>query len=95
MGSMKAIIHSPAKTAMQSGQANTGDWLLEFEAEKPRTTDALMGWTGSSDMAQEIKLRFASREEAEDYARKHDIPYEVLAPRRRKTIIKSYADNFK
>ena len=26
----------PAKTAMQSGKAKTGIWMLEFEPEKPR-----------------------------------------------------------
>jgi hypothetical protein len=30
---MTARIYKPAKTAMQSGLANTKKWLLEFEPE--------------------------------------------------------------
>ncbi len=33
---MSARIYSPARTAMQSGKAKTGRWVLEFEPEEPR-----------------------------------------------------------
>jgi len=32
---MTARIYRPAKTAMQSGQARTKEWVLEYEAEAP------------------------------------------------------------
>ncbi len=53
---MTARIYKPSKTAMQSGQAATKDWLLEFEPEEPRTIEPLMGWTSSGDMKQQVKL---------------------------------------
>ena len=92
---MKAKIYKPAKNAMQSGIANVQKWIIEFEQKNSRFTDPLMGWTGSTDMNQEIKLKFNSKEEAISYAQRNDIEYEVIEPKTHKPIIKSYADNFK
>ena len=47
---MAARIYSPAKTAMQSGKAKTGHWMLEFDPAAPRRIDPLMGYTSSTDM---------------------------------------------
>ena len=92
---MRARIYKPAKTAMQSGAARTKQWLLEFEPEKPREVDPLMGWTSSSDMRQQVQLAFHSAEEAIAYAEKHQILYDVFEPHRPATKPKSYADNFR
>ena len=54
---------APAKTAMQSGQRNTKEWLLESEPA-PKEIDPLMGWTSSRDTMQQVKLYFATLEEA-------------------------------
>lgn len=91
----KAKIYQPAKNAMQSGKANTRVWLLEYEQESPRVTDDLMGWVGSSDMQQELRLKFPTKEEAVHYAEHHRIPYDLIDPETPKTIIRPYADNFK
>ena len=53
---MPARIYQPSRNAMQSGKAKTKNWVLEFEAEIPRETDPLMGWTSSRDMKQQLKL---------------------------------------
>ena len=91
---MTARIYKPAKTAMQSGNANTREWVLDYEPEKPRVVESLMGWTTSGDMKSQLRLRFDTKEEAVAYAERHGIPYEVheasQAPRRGL----SYADNF-
>jgi len=92
---MPARIYRPAKTAMQSGQAKTKSWVLDFEPEVPRAIEPLMGYTASSDMRQQVRLRFASREEAEAYANRNGIDYVVLEPRERKPKRMSYADNFR
>ena len=55
---MSARIFSPAKTAMQSGKAKTGHWVLEFDPETPRKIDPLMGYTTSGDMQSQIRLVF-------------------------------------
>ena len=39
---------------MQSGFANTKDWLLDFEPEEPEAIEPLMGWTSSGDMRQQV-----------------------------------------
>ena len=43
---------------MQSGFGNTKGWVLDFEPEAPRRVEPLMGWTSSSDMRQQLRLRF-------------------------------------
>jgi hypothetical protein len=92
---MPARIFKPAKTAMQSGEARTKEWILEFEPEKPREVDPLMGWTSSSDMRAQIRLEFDTKDEAIAYATREGIPYAVIEPKPRKPIRKSYADNFR
>jgi hypothetical protein len=92
---MVARIYRPAKTAMQSGRANTRAWVLEYEPEARRTIDPMMGWTGSRDMRAQLKMRFATKDACVDYAKKNGIPFEVREPHERKLKIKAYADNFR
>jgi hypothetical protein len=91
---MLARIYRPAKSAMQSGRVNTLLWELCFEPAAALTSDPLMGWTQSTDMNGQVRLRFATREEAVAYARRHGIPFEVTPDIKNKRIIKAYADNF-
>ena len=92
---MKAKIYQPSKTAMQSGRRNTQLWILQFEQEKPKQIDSLMGWTGSGDMRGQIKLEFTTKGEAVDYAERNKILYEVQERLYRRIVPKSYSDNFK
>lgn len=93
---MTARIYCPAKNAMQSGRAKTHRWLLEFEPSSAKTADPLMGWTSSADMrADELRLFFATREEAVAYAERHGIDYRVEEHHERRVTPKSYADNFR
>ncbi len=78
---------------MQSGTGKTDKWILEFETKDP-TTNPLMGWESSSDTLGELKLEFSSKELAINYAKKKKIDYEIIQPKKRKTVKKSYADNF-
>ena len=92
---MEARIYRPAKTAMQSGRANTRHWVLEFAPEAARGIDSLMGWTSSSDMNAEVRLRFPSREAACAFAEKHGLLYRVDEPRSRRLHKRAYADNYR
>ena len=92
---MSARIFSPAKTAMQSGKARTGNWVLEFDPEQPCKIDPLMGYTTSGDMKSQIKLSFDTREEAVAYAEKQGLAYRVEEPKEAKRRQISYADNFR
>jgi hypothetical protein len=92
---MAARIYRPARTAMQSGQARTREWVLEYAPESPREVEPLMGWTSSRDMRSQVRIRFPSKEEAIAYAEKHGIAYHVAEPHPRKRKPKSYSDNFR
>ena len=78
---------------MQSGLGKTNKWFLEFITKNP-TKNPLMGWESSSDTFTELRLEFSSKELAINYAKKNKIIYEVIEPKKRKTIKKSYASNF-
>lgn len=92
---MSARIFSPAKTAMQSGKAKTGQWVLEFDPELPRKIDPLMGYTSSRDMKSQIKLVFETQDEAVAYAEKNGISFRVQEPKQTKRRQISYAENFR
>ena len=78
---------------MQSGTAKNDKWILEFKTKDP-TKNPLMGWESSSDTLTELKLIFSSKELAINYAKKKRIDFELIEPKKRKTVKKSYADNF-
>ena len=90
---MTARIYKPAKTAMQSGFANTKLWTLDYEPEEPRNVEPLMGWTSSADMRQQVRLRFDSKEEAIAYCERHGIAYQVSEPKPVARRTAAYADN--
>jgi hypothetical protein len=90
---IKAKIYIPTKNSMQSGLGKTDKWLIEFET-KNAGTNPLMGWETSSDTLSELNLEFSTKELAVEYAKKNKIHFEVIEPQKRKTIKKSYADNF-
>ena len=89
----KAKIYKPSKTAMQSGIKKFDKWIIEFITEKPGI-NPLMGWESSTDTSSELKLEFCSKEQAIEYAKKNKINFELIEPKLRKIIKKSYADNF-
>lgn len=89
-----AKLYQPAKTAMQSGTAKTEKWLLEFTPTEKKTIDNLMGWQGSGDTKQQIKLFFDTKEEGLAYANKHNLSVDVKEPKKPTLKIKSYTENF-
>ena len=91
---MTALIYKPTKTAMQSGTAKTRYWVLEYEGEAPRTVEPLMGWTASVDTKQQVRLRFATKEEAVTYCERHGIAFQVMDSQEHKRHGMAYADNF-
>ena len=89
----KAKIYKPSKTAMQSGIKKFDKWIIEFITDKPGI-NPLMGWESSTDTNSELKLEFSSKELAIEYAKKNKINFELIEPKMRKIIKKSYSDNF-
>ena len=89
----KAKIYIPAKTAMQSGRGKLKKWVLEFET-KDTSINPLMGWESSTDTLEEVILKFSTKEKAIEYAKKNNISYKLIEPKKKEFVIKSYADNF-
>ena len=89
----KAKIYKPTKSAMQSGLKKTNKWILEYITKNP-DINPLMGWESSTDTLNELVLQFSSKDMAIQYAKKNNIDFEVIEPKSRKIIKKSYADNF-
>lgn len=92
---MAARIFKPAKNAMQSGLGRTKLWVLEFDPATPREIEPLMGWTSSRDTRQQLRLRFATKEEAIAFAEREKIAYRVEEPNEPARRVMSYSDNFK
>ena len=78
---------------MQSGFGKTDKWILEFETNNP-SINPLMGWESSNDTLTEVKLEFSTKDLAIIYAKKRKIDFEIIEPKKRKIVKKSYADNF-
>ncbi|MDE2006452.1 MAG: ETC complex I subunit [Rhodospirillales bacterium] len=92
---MRARLHQPPKSAMQSGRAGTDRWLLEFESDTPRRADPLMGWIGGADTQTQVRLWFPTKEDALAYAERNHIACEVEITPPRNPRPKAYADNFR
>ena len=78
---------------MQSGLGKLDKWIIEFETKDPGK-NPLMGWESSSDTYTELRLEFSSKDLAINYAKKMKIDYEIIEPKKRKIVKKSYSDNF-
>ena len=89
----KAKIYIPSKTATQSGRGKLKKWVLEFET-KDSSVNPFMGWETSTDTLEEVVLKFSTKEQAIDYAKKNNISFKIIEPKKKEFVIKSYADNF-
>ncbi len=92
---MTASIFQRPKNAMQSGKALSDAWFLEFEPAEAKRPDPLMGWAGSGDMNQQVRLSFPDKDSAIDYASRYGIEARVHLPPPRRLKIQAYADNFR
>lgn len=93
---MRVRIYQPARNAMQSGNARSKNWVLEYPPADPREIDPLMGWTSSDDTQSQVRLRFDTRKQAEDYAKERGLDYAVQEPHKRAQNIRprGYGENF-
>jgi len=93
----KARIFQQPKSAMQSGRARAGGWILQFEPLEAQRLDPLMGWPGSGDTRAQVKLGFPTAEAAAAWCEAKGLPYEIepAPPIRAEIKPKSYADNFR
>ena len=90
----KARIYRPAKSVQQSGRRKTKEWIVEFEPEARKEADNLIGWVGSDDTQQQVKMRFGNKQAAINYCERYGLDYSISLPRERAVKPKAYADNF-
>jgi hypothetical protein len=88
------IVQVDRKTT-QSGKAGNGRWTLEFERSQAQRPDPLTGWNGSGDTKTQVRLNFASKEDAVAYAKKRGMAYHVVPAPPVSLKIQAYADNFR
>jgi hypothetical protein len=88
------IVEADRKTT-QSGKAGTGRWTLEFERSQPQRPDPLTGWNGSGDTRTQVRLSFATKDDAVAYATKHGLAYHVVPAPPVSLKLQAYADNFR
>jgi hypothetical protein len=87
-------IFKPAKSAMQSGRANTQKWIIYYEWEDCQYVEPIMQWTASTSTKSQVKLEFESKQEAIDFAHKNDWSFTIEEPHLSQIKPKSYTDNF-
>jgi hypothetical protein len=92
---MSARIYQPPKNAMQSGRSGIREWVLEFAPGEAKRADPLMGWAGSGDTQEQVRLRFPTCAAAQAYATRHGIAASVVNTPERRLKLQSYAENFR
>ena len=90
-----ARISEIERKTTQSGKANAGRWLLEFERQQPLKPDPLTGWNGSGDTGTQVKLTFPSEGAAIAYCDRHGLVYHLVPAPPVRLKIQAYADNFR
>jgi hypothetical protein len=88
------ILEQERKTT-QSGKANAGKWILEFERQQPLRPDPLTGWNGSGDTKPQVRIAFDSKEAAIAYCEKNGLHYHLVPAPPVGLKIQAYADNFR
>ncbi|KAJ1980326.1 ndufs4 NADH dehydrogenase Fe-S protein subunit [Dimargaris verticillata] len=89
-------IFRAAKSAMQSGTANTRAWRIDFDVLEhgDRWENQLMGWASSADYMQAVRMKFKTKESAIEFAEKQGWNYYVQEPKTRAFKKMVYGDNF-
>jgi len=70
---IKAKAYKNSASSTQSGQKRTDHWVLEPIFTQNSVKDDLMGWSGGSDIKEQIKLKFSSINDLKRYAEKYNI----------------------
>lgn len=90
-----ARISEIERKTTQSGKANTGTWLLEFERQEALRPDPLTGWNGSGDTRPQVRMNFPTKEAAIAYCKKHGLRHHVVPAQPVRLKLQAYADNFR
>jgi len=94
LDNISVIIYQPTQSASQSGFKKYNHWKIKFPTDESKYTYNFIGWTGSKDTKQQLNLKFSTKEEAINFAQAKHWKYQVILPKKRKIVAKSYASNF-
>ncbi|XP_033215300.1 NADH dehydrogenase [ubiquinone] iron-sulfur protein 4, mitochondrial isoform X2 [Belonocnema kinseyi] len=86
-------IYQPVKNAMQSGTNHTNFWQIEFDTRE-RWENPLIGWSSTGDPMSNLKVDFASKEEAIQHCQKMGWECYVQKPDEEKPRPRTYGTNF-
>jgi hypothetical protein len=90
-----ARISELERKTTQSGKANAGKWLLEFERQQALQPDPLTGWNGSGDTNPQVRMTFQTKDAAIAYCDRRGLKYHVIAAPPVRLKLQAYADNFR
>jgi hypothetical protein len=90
-----ARISELERKTTQSGKANAGLWLLEFERQEALRPDPLTGWAGSGDTRPQVRMTFPTKEAAIAYCHKHQLAFHLVPAAPVRLKLQAYADNFR
>mgnify|MGYP001035839361 CR=1 FL=1 len=94
---MSVIIKEQKKHPTQPTNTNTV-WVLSYLPTEDKATDNIMGWISSGDTKQQLKIKFDTLKQAESYAKKQDLDYQIDPldkSEERAPIVKSYLDIYR
>ncbi|MAJ67662.1 MAG: hypothetical protein CMM89_05715 [Rickettsiales bacterium] len=94
MKSNNFLIFQPSKSAMQSGLGKSEKWCLSNSTANESFINSVFCWTGSSNSEKNLTLFFDTLESAVRYAESKSFKFDVIEPKKRKVIKKSYSRNF-
>jgi len=89
------LISELDRRTSQSGKANSGRWLLEYERDEAVRPDPLTGWNGSSDTRPQVRLTFPTKEAAIAYCMRRGLDYHLVPAPPVRLKLQAYADNFR
>ena len=90
-----ARISEIERKTTQSGKADAGRWLLEFERSEALKPDPLTGWAGSGDTNPQVRLTFAGKAAAIAYCDARGLDYHLVPAQPVRLKLRAYADNFR
>jgi hypothetical protein len=88
------LIFQPSKSAMQSGLGKSEKWCLSNSTANESFINSVFCWTGSSNSEKNLTLFFDTLESAVRYAESKSFKFDIIEPKKRKIIKKSYSRNF-
>lgn len=87
------LIHK-IEVDVSRGKLSAGPWVLDTGTPHSVYVNPMTGWSSSADVRAQVRMYFATREDAVRYAEANRMDYRILPSNNKKFVKKSYQDNF-